>query len=72
MLAEWVIPARKTPGLVWVWTAEIIELPVNGVRLTVPTLYRNVDFAPWLTIVLLVLLKTFVFRAMIYWGMLHQ
>jgi hypothetical protein len=72
MVAGWLIPARKTPGLVWLWLGEIIEMPVNWVRVTVPTLYRNVDVAPWLTIVVMVLMKTFVFRAMIYWGMLHQ
>ena len=48
----------------------IADLPVNGVRYTIPTLYRDVDIAPWLTILLLVLMKTFIFRAMIYWGIL--
>ncbi len=54
------------------WWGRVIEAPVNWVRATFPTLYRRVDFAPWLTILILVLLNTFLFRALIYWGMLHR
>ncbi len=46
--------------------------PVNLVRRMMPTVYREVDFSPWITLLGLILLKTFVFRAIIYWGMLHQ
>ncbi len=46
--------------------------PVNMVRWSIPTMYRGVDFAPWITIIALVLIKTFACRAIIYWGMLHR
>lgn len=50
----------------------LAEAPVNWVRRMVPTVYRSVDIAPWLTILLLMLFKTFVFRAMVYWGILNH
>lgn len=51
------------------WTA---NQPINSVRRIVPTAVRGLDFAPWLTILLLVLLKTFALRGMIYWGLLSR
>jgi uncharacterized protein YggT (Ycf19 family) len=68
--AVWLLPARKKPGLVWVFAGDLIEIPVNWVRQSVPTVYRSIDLAPWLTILILVLLNAFVFRAVIYLGML--
>ncbi len=69
----WFSPAgaRSSGGLAQVFSA-VVTAPVNWVRRTVPTVYRKVDFAPWLTILFLILIKTFIFRAMIYWGMLHR
>lgn len=49
----------------------MIAAPVNWVRRLVPTVYRALDVAPWLTILLLFLLAAFVFRALQYWGLLH-
>ena len=72
ILFSWIIMAGKTPGLVRYWLTKAAALPVNVLRRTVPTVYREMDFAPWLTILLLILMKTFIFRGMIYWGMLHQ
>ncbi|NTV52468.1 MAG: hypothetical protein HGA76_05595 [Candidatus Firestonebacteria bacterium] len=68
--AVWLLPSRKKPGLIWVLAGDLIEIPVNAVRRTVPTVYRSVDLAPWLTILVLVLCKAFIFRALIYLGML--
>jgi uncharacterized protein YggT (Ycf19 family) len=68
--ASWLLPVRRKPGLVWVFAGDLIEIPVNGLRRAVPTVYRSVDLAPWLTILVLILLKAFVFRALIYLGML--
>jgi uncharacterized protein YggT (Ycf19 family) len=68
--AVWLLPTRKKPGLVWVFAGDLIEIPVNWVRQAVPTVYRSVDLAPWLTILVLVLFNAFIFRAMVYLGML--
>ena len=70
--AGWILPARKKPGLVWVFAGDVIEIPVNWVRRVVPTMYRHVDLAPWMTILALVLFNAFVFRALIYLGMLWR
>ncbi len=69
---SWFQSKQKEPGLVRQWFAGVANPPVNLLRRTVPTVYRRTDFAPWLAILLLVLIKTFIFRAMIYWGMLHR
>jgi uncharacterized protein YggT (Ycf19 family) len=71
LLAGWLVPARTGRGLRY-RAALLVDLPVNLMRRTIPTVYRAVDFAPWLSLLLLVLVKTFVFRAMIYWGMLNR
>jgi uncharacterized protein YggT (Ycf19 family) len=68
--ALWLLPARKKPGLAWVLAGDLTEIPVNWVRRVVPTVYRSVDLAPWMTILVLLLLNAFVFRALIYLGML--
>ncbi len=72
LLAAWVLKTNQRGGwlgngLVW-----LAGLPVNLLRRVMPTVYRGMDFAPWLTMLLLLLFKTFVFRSMVYWGMLHQ
>jgi uncharacterized protein YggT (Ycf19 family) len=71
-VAVWLLPARKKPGWLWVFAGDLIEIPVNWVRQAVPTVYRSVDLAPWLTILVLVLGNAFIFRALIYLGMLWR
>jgi uncharacterized protein YggT (Ycf19 family) len=71
LLTAWLVPAQAEKGLLF-QAGRLVDLPVNFLRRVMPTVYRAVDFAPWLTLVMLVLVKTFVFRAMIYWGMLHK
>jgi uncharacterized protein YggT (Ycf19 family) len=72
MLLSAVFTGSKRPGLLAYWLVRIANLPVNSIRRLIPTMYRRVDLAPWLTLLLLVLVNTFVFRAMIYWGVLHR
>ncbi len=72
ILGGWMLPAPRNPGRARILLAAVVEAPVRWVQRLVPTVYRQVDFAPWLTILLLVLLKTFFFRAMLYWGLLHR
>ncbi len=72
ILFSWIAAAGKSPGPVRYGLAKAAALPVDLLRRTVPTVYREMDFAPWLAILLLILMKTFIFRAMIYWGMLHR
>ncbi|MCD4812648.1 YggT family protein [bacterium] len=68
----WIVAKNKQRGLILIWISKLALPPVNLVRRTVPTVYREMDFAPWLTVFFLVLIKTFIFRALIYWGMLHR
>jgi len=72
LLAAWLVPARGEGQVLRFWMGRLVEVPVDIVRRTIPTVYRTVDFAPWLTLLLMVLVKTFILRAMIYWGMLHH
>jgi uncharacterized protein YggT (Ycf19 family) len=69
VLLSWFMP-RSYPGsgflYIFAWVA---NWPVNLIRRLMPTAYREWDFAPWFTILALVLLKTFVLRALIYWGL---
>ncbi len=72
ILFSWITTAGKTPGPARYWLTKVAALPVDILRRPLPTVYREMDFAPWLAILLLILMKTFIFRGMIYWGMLHQ
>jgi len=72
LLTAWLMPSAATARGLRFWAGRLVEVPVNVVRRTLPTMYRTVDFAPWLTLLFLVLFKTFIFRAMIYWGMLNR
>jgi uncharacterized protein YggT (Ycf19 family) len=72
VLTGWLAPAASGRARAGAWAAAAIDAPVNAVRRLVPTVYRGVDLAPWLTVLLLVLIKTFLFRALVYWGMLHR
>lgn len=73
ILTGWLLPSSgASRGGLWAWAGRLVEVPVNVVRRTIPTQYRTMDFAPWLTLLFIVLIKTFIFRAMIYWGMLHK
>ncbi|MCK5218188.1 YggT family protein [bacterium] len=72
ILFSWITTAGKPPGPVQYGLTKTAALPVDLLRRTMPTVYREMDFAPWLTILLLILMRTFIFRAMIYWGMLHR
>lgn len=65
-------PARRPAAPLWRLCGEVIEGPVNAVRWALPTVYRKVDLAPWMTLLLLMLFKTFITRALVYWGMLHR
>lgn len=72
MLTGWLAPAGAGRGGIGTRAVAVIEVPVNAVRRLVPTVYRGLDLAPWLTLLLVVLVKTFLFRALVYWGMLHR
>ncbi|MEW6515696.1 MAG: YggT family protein [candidate division FCPU426 bacterium] len=72
LLLAWVFKEDRRNGWLGNALAWLAGLPVNGLRRIMPTVYRGTDFAPWITILVLVLFATFLFRAMVYWGMLHQ
>lgn len=72
LIVSWLPLKIKTPGIFQQWLRQVAEPPINLLRRTLPTVYRDMDFAPWLTILILVLMKVFIFRAMIYWGMLNR
>jgi len=72
LIVSWFPSRSQTTKLVRQWLIHVAEPPVNLLRCTLPTVYRQMDFAPWLTILILFLMKTFIFRAMIYWGMLNR
>lgn len=72
ILVAWIPVKTKTPNFIRQWLLQVAEPPINLLRRTLPTVYREMDFAPWLTILILVLMKAFIFRAMIYWGMLNR
>jgi len=72
ILLSWLWGGNKRPGLVGFWLVRAANLPVNFMRRSFPTVYRRMDFAPWLTLIVLVLLRTFVFRAVIYWASLQR
>jgi uncharacterized protein YggT (Ycf19 family) len=71
LICIWIFGPSQS-GFYHEWVHGIAQLPVNFLRATLPTVYRNTDFAPYLALLLLVLMKTFVFRAIVYWGMLHH
>ncbi len=67
------IPSLQSqPGWAVAFINRLALPPVNMMRRLLPTVYRDIDFSPWITLLGLIILKTFVFRAVIYWGMLHQ
>ena len=72
LILQWLPQKRSGAGFLQEGLQKITAPAVNLLRRTLPTVYRGMDFAPWLTILILVLMKTFIFRSMIYWGMLHQ
>jgi uncharacterized protein YggT (Ycf19 family) len=72
IVVAWLSAKTKKANLLRQWLQQVAEPPINLLRRTLPTVYREMDFAPWLTILILVLMKVFIFRAMIYWGMLNR
>ena len=72
ILLNWLPSLKKNGGWIMVTLNRLALPPVNMLRRTLPTMYRGIDFAPWITVIALVLIKTFACRAIIYWGMLHR
>lgn len=72
ILVGWVPAWKKKSGWLLRASNRLALIPVNMMRRTIPTMYRGIDFAPWITVLALVLIKTFACRAVIYWGMLHR
>ncbi|MBN1595384.1 YggT family protein [candidate division FCPU426 bacterium] len=72
LLVSWLPKAASAKGVFRTWLMHAAEPPILLLRRTLPTVYRGMDFAPWLAILILVLMKAFIFRAMIYWGMLNR
>jgi uncharacterized protein YggT (Ycf19 family) len=71
-LSSWVLPRpagaagwRSALGTLTYW-------PINWIRQLFPTVFRGADLSPWITLLVLVLVKALVLRALVYWGVLHS
>lgn len=68
LLAQW-IGGRRSPGWFRFQIGRAADFWVNCVRWVFPTVFREVDWAPAIGLLLLVALQALVFRGLMVWGL---